>query len=309
MREIKLNDDQYSYLFNGYVDPVAHVAPGETVALYTMDAFSNKIVDNSQRAGEVFKTLKGDNPQTGPIYVDGAMPGDTLKVEIVDIEATRDFAASCFNPNFGGLVCTKTTRMLHEPLPDPCFIYKRDEKGNYTYNERLSFPYEPFLGTIATAHQDEVIRTITPFANGGNMDVPDVKPGNIVYLPVSVPGAYFFTGDVHAKQGEGEVCGVAMEITAKVTLKFDLIKGKALLWPRIESEKELMCVGSAKPMEDAARIAYCELLNWLVELGWDKLEAYQAITQAGKLYVGNMVDTVYSLVAKIDKEIAYRASK
>ena len=100
-----------------------------------------------------------------------------------------------------------------------------------------------------------------------------------------------------------------MEITAKVTLKFDLIKHHKISWPRIESADELMCVGSAKPMEDAARIAYCELLGWLMELGWDRMEAYQAITQAGKLYVGNMVDTVYSLVAKIDKEIAYRAQK
>ena len=110
-----------------------------------------------------------------------------LKVEIVDIEATRDFAASCFNPNFGGLVCTRTTRMLHEPLPDPCYIYRRDENGNYTYNNRLSFKWEPFLGTIATASAVEVIKTISPFENGGNIDVPDVKPGNIVYIPYPEP--------------------------------------------------------------------------------------------------------------------------
>lgn len=309
MREIKLSDDQYGYVFSPYVDPIARVTPGETIALYTMDAFSNKISSNEQRASEVFATLKGDNPQTGPFFVEGAEVGDTLKVEIVDIEATRDYAASCFKPYFGGLVSTHHTRMLHEPLPDPCFIYKRDENGNYTYNSRLSFPWEPFLGTIATADAVQVIPTISPFKNGGNMDVPDVKPGNIIYLPVSVPGAYFYTGDVHAKQGQGEVCGVAMEITAKVTLKFDVIKNQTIKWPRIESPTELMCVGSARPMEDAARIAYVELLEWLVELGWDKLEAYQAISQAGKLYVGNMVDTLYSLVAKIDKEIAYRACR
>jgi acetamidase/formamidase len=79
-----------------------------------------------------------------------------------------------------------------------------------------------------------------------------------------------------------------MEISAKVTLEFELIKGKTIQWPRIESSDELMCVGSAKPMEDAARIAYSELLGWLVELGWNRDEAYRAITQAGKLYVGNM---------------------
>lgn len=137
------------------------------------------------------------------------------------------------------------------------------------------------------------------------MDVPDVKPGNTIYLPVRVPGGLFFTGDCHAGQGQGELCGVALEITAKVTLTFDLIKQKPIAWPRIESADEYMVVGSARPMEDAARIAYTELVEWLVELGWDRWEAYEALTQIGDCYVGNMVDTYYSLVAKIRKEYAH----
>src|SRR5699024_7849301 len=122
------------------------------------------------------------------------------------------------------------------------------------------------------------------------------------YLPVSVPGAYFYTGDAHARQGDGELCGVALEISAKVTLKFELIKGKSIRWPRIESPEEIMAVGSARPMEDAARIAYAELIEWMNELGWDKIEAYQALTQVGKLHVANMVDPNYSLVAKVNKK-------
>ena len=137
------------------------------------------------------------------------------------------------------------------------------------------------------------------------MDVPDTKPGNTIFLPVKVPGAYFYTGDCHAGQGDGELCGVALEISAKTTIRFELIKGKSIKWPRIESPTEIMAVGSARPMEDAARIAYMELIDWLVELGWDKWDAYQALTQIGKLTVGNMVDTYYSLVAKIDKEYAF----
>lgn len=137
------------------------------------------------------------------------------------------------------------------------------------------------------------------------MDTPDTCPGNIVYLPVSVEGAYFFTGDCHAKQGQGELCGVALELAARVTLRFELIKHKAIKWPRIESPEEIMVVGSAKPMEDASRIAYAELLDWMVELGWDKLDAYQALTQDGKLYCANMVDTNYSMVAKVSKKLAF----
>jgi acetamidase/formamidase len=139
------------------------------------------------------------------------------------------------------------------------------------------------------------------------MDVPDTKPGNIVYLPVRVPGALFFTGDCHAGQGDGELCGVALEITAKVTVTLDLIKHKSIAWPRIESPDELMVVGSARPMEDAARIAYAELVVWLEELGWDRWEVYEALTQIGRLTVGNMVDTYYSLVAKIEKRYALGA--
>lgn len=134
------------------------------------------------------------------------------------------------------------------------------------------------------------------------MDVPDVRPGNNVYLPVWNRGALFYTGDTHARQGQGELCGVALEITSKVTVIFDLIKAKAIEWPRIESPDKIMVVGSARPMEDAARIAYTELVLWLErDYGYNRWDAYQLLTQAGGLYVGNMVDTTYSLVASIDK--------
>lgn len=110
-----------------------------------------------------------------------------------------------------------------------------------------------------------------------------------------------YTRDIHAAQGQGELCGVALEIASKVTVVFDLIKAKAIEWPRIESPDKLMVVGSARPMEDAARIANTELVLWLHEEGYDRWDAYQLLTQAGGLYVGNMVDTTYSLVASIDK--------
>jgi acetamidase/formamidase len=139
------------------------------------------------------------------------------------------------------------------------------------------------------------------------MDVPDVRPGNTVYLPVWNEGALFYTGDCHARQGQGELCGVALEITSRVTVSFEIIKSGGIEWPRIESEDRLMIVGSARPMEDAARIAYTELIGWLEdEYGFSRLDAYQLLTQAGGLYVGNMVDTTYSLVASIDKQYLVR---
>ena len=228
---------------------------------------------------------------------------DPAEVDINFDTPTRDWAVSVFVPFFGGLTSTKFTRMLQDPIPEKVWLYTLQD-GWLEHNERLRFPWRPFMGTMGTAPELEALSALTPFDHGGNMDVPDVKPGNTVYLPVRVPGGLFFTGDCHAGQGQGELCGVALEITAKVTVTFDLIKGKAIAWPRIESAEELMTVGSARPMEDAARIAYAELIDWMIDLGWDKLEAYEALTQIGDCYVGNMVDTYYSLVAKIRKEYA-----
>jgi len=305
MRIIEQTSD-HSYAFNRYLEPIARVKPGEMIMLYTEDCFKGLVQSENDLPSEVLTGAGYLNPQTGPLYIEGAEPGDTLKIHIHAIEPNRDWAVSCIQKPLGGLTPNKYTPMLNEPLGEKVWIYRFDEHGMLTHDRYLSFPWEPFLGTIATADDLEVISALTPYAQGGNMDVPDVKPGNTVYLPVAVEGAWFFTGDCHAKQGQGELCGVALEISAKVTLEFGLIKNKKIRWPRIESPDELMVVGSARPMEDAARIAYAELIEWMTEYGWDRLDAYQALTQDGKLYCANMVDTFYSMVAKVSKKLAYR---
>jgi len=305
MRTIEQKDD-YSYVFGRYREPVARVEPGEEVVLLTEDAYSGFLRSEEDNLEEVNNKRRGPNPQTGPVYIEGAKAGDTLKVHILNIEAARDWSVSCVHKDFGGLTPNKLTRMIDMALNDKIYIYRFDKDGWMSHGDFLRFPWKPFMGTIATAPVMEAVSTLTPFENGGNMDCPDVKPGNIVYLPVSVDGAYFFTGDCHANQGEGELCGTALEISAKVKLKFEILKGKQISWPRIESPNEYMVVGSARPMEDAARIAYAELIEWMVEFGWDRIDAYQALTQAGKLYCANMVDTNYSMVAKVSKAFAER---
>ena len=297
-REIRTTD--YSYVFGRYVEPIATVRPGEVLDIYTEDAFESRVQSEQDLPTKVlnFPFL---NPQTGPIFVEGAEKGDTLVVKILEIEPTRDFVASAFIPYFGGLTATSTTALLHDPLPERVFIYPIAD-GEIELSRGIRIPYEPFMGTIATAPEIEAVSTLVPGPFGGNMDVADVCPGNTVYLPVWVEGAYFFTGDAHAAQGDGELCGVACEMTARVRLQLGLEKGKTIAWPRIESETELMTVGSARPMEDAARVAWTELIGWLVaDYGFDRWDAYQLLTQAGRMRVGNMVDPQYSLVAKIAK--------
>jgi len=297
---------EYSFVFGHYREPIASVEPGEEVVLQTEDAYSGLLRSEDDDYEEVLKKRKGPNPQTGPLYIEGAKAGDTLKVHILNIEPTRDWAVSDVSRNFGGLTPNKYTRMINVSLHDKIWIYRFDKEGMLRYDDFLRFPWKPFMGTIATSPAMEAVSTLSPFENGGNMDCPDVKPGNIIYLPVCVDGAYFFTGDCHANQGEGELCGTALEISARVKLKFEIVKNKQIAWPRIESPDEYMVVGSAKPMEDAARIAYAELIEWMTEFGWDRIDAYQALTQAGKLYCANMVDTNYSMVAKVSKELAER---
>lgn len=308
-RMVEVRAETYSYVFNPYREPVARVRPGDRVVIHTDDAFESRIQSKDDLPSRALATAKFLNPQTGPIYVEGAEPGDTLAVSIENIEPTRDFAVSVLVPYFGGLTSTNFTRTLQDPLPERVWIWNFVDGGSALVNEdlRVKLDWEPFMGTLAVAPDLEAITALAPGPFGGNMDVPDVRPGNTVYLPVWNEGALFYTGDCHARQGQGELCGVALEITSKVTVVFDVIKGKEIEWPRIESDERIMVVGSARPMEDAARIAYAELILWLEEEhGFDRWDAYQLLTQAGGLYVGNMVDTTYSLVASISKSFLVR---
>ena len=300
MREIRQPDNAFRYTFGPDHEPIATVEPGETVVVHTVDAFGDRLTDVSQKPSELLGPYL--NPQTGPIFVEGAEPGDTLAVTIVDIEPVRDTAVSCTVPYFGGLTSTQFTATLQPPLEERVWLYHRQSDGSYQCGDRWTIPWRPFFGTIGTAPHLESIASLTPGAHGGNMDVPDVTIGNTILLPVNVPGGLFFTGDCHANQGEGELCGVALEIAAKGTFRFDVQKGRTIAWPRIENDEKIMVVGSARPMEDAARIAYSQLVEWLVsDYGFDQLDAYQLLTQAGELYVGNMVDPNYSLVASVKK--------
>jgi amidase len=298
---VEIRTDEYSFVFGRYAEPIARVRPGQLVDVITDDAFGSRVDASTASLMSVLK-FPYLNPQTGPIYIEGAQPGDTLVVKIIDIEFTRDYVVSAHIPYFGGLTNTDATALLNKPLPEKVYQYPLVD-GFVELPRGIKVPCSPFLGTFATAPEIEAISTLVPGPFGGNMDVPDVCPGNVVRLPVKVEGAYFYTGDVHAAQGDGELCGVACEVTARVRLEFAIESGKSIAWPRIESPTELMSVGSGRPMEDAARIAWTDLIRWLeADYGFEEFEAYQLLTQAGRMRIGNMVDPQYSLVAKIEKQ-------
>ncbi len=136
------------------------------------------------------------------------------------------------------------------------------------------------------------------------MDVSDVCPGNKLYLPVAVEGALIGVGDVHAVQGDGEICGTAIEIASIVTMKIDLIKNKKIDWPRIESPDEIMTVCSARPLEDAVRLAFLELIKWLEEdYGFERYDAYMFLSLAAKVRLAQIVDPLFTVVVKLRKTL------
>ncbi len=291
------------YVIGPYLPPIATVSLGETFIVETLDAFGNRVTGPDTPPTKVL-SLPYVNPVTGPIYVEGAEKGDTLSVSIHEIKPARDFGVSATIPEFGGLCGTSLTRTLNEPLPERVWIHPITDEG-IIFDPNLDIPkipLEPFYGTMGTAPELEAISTLAPGWHGGNMDAPDVCPGNTIYFPVKVAGALLYLGDGHAAQGDGEVSGVAVEIPTVGTMTVDLIKGKGIATPRIENPEYIMTVGNARPMEDAARIAFYELVRWItLDYEIDRLSAYQLCSQVAKVRLANMVDILYTIVAKFPR--------
>lgn len=300
---------QLRYTFGGG-DPLLTVRPGTVVELTTEDCFGGRVRSADDLPSQVceFPYL---NPVTGPIAVEGAEPGDTLAVHLVEITPARDWAVSATFPHFGALTATHSTAMLHDPLDEVVWVYEVDrEKATCLFRPRkggpeVELPLDPMHGTIGVAPAGgEVFASITPGAHGGNMDTPELRAGTTAYFGVNAPGGLLSLGDGHCRQGEGEVCGTAVEAAMRTVVVVDLVKGGApTVWPRIESDEHLMSTGSARPLEDAYRVSQHDLVTWAAELtGWETLDAYQLVSQAGLAPAGNVVDTNYTMVAKLAKK-------
>ena len=301
--------DQYRYTFGG-AEPVMRVKPGTLLDLWSEDAFNHALTSVTDVASQKldFRYL---NPQTGPFYVEGAEPGDTLALHIVDLTPARSWGASAAIPFFGGLTGTDRTALLQEALPEATWIYDVDTlAGTVGFQSRfgdfeVALPLAPMLGTVGVAPAGgEVRSSLVPERFGGNMDTPEMRIGTTTYLGVNVEGALFSIGDGHYRQGEGESCGTAVEGAMNSRILVELIKGSAPLWPRIESDDHWMVVGSSRPMEDSWRIAQVEMIGWLGELfGLHRMDAYQLLSQISEAPIANVVDPNYSVVVKVAKSL------
>jgi acetamidase/formamidase len=307
--EFRPTPDQYAWTFGG-VAPTHRITPGTALKLWTEDAFSGRLQRVTDRPSQVLDMTRV-NPQTGPFHVEGAEPGDTLALHIVDLTPARDWGASTTIPFFGALTGTDRTALLHEPLPEQTWIYQLDRaKGVVLFEAQrsqlsLELPVAPMLGTVGVAPPGREVRSsLVPDTFGGNMDTPEMRTGATCYLAVNVEGALFSVGDGHARQGEGESCGVAVEAAMNVTVIVELIKGGAPAWPRIEDDTHIMTVGSGRPLDDAWRAAQVDMVGWLRELlGLSTMDAYQLLTQISESPIANMVDPNFSAVVKVAKNL------
>lgn len=301
--------DQLVYAFGGH-QPLLTVDPGTVIELSTEDCYGGLVRGFEDLPSQVC-TFPYLNPVTGPIAVRGAEPGDTIAVHFVDIRPARDWAISSTFPHFGALTSTHTTAMLHAALEERVWVYDVDvSRGICRYKARNSdleveLPLDPMHGTVGLAPAaNEVIMSLTPGAHGGNMDTPEIRSGTTVYFGVNVSGGLVAMGDGHCRQGEGEVCGSGVESAMETVVVVDLIKGGAPAWPRIESDHYLMCTGSTRPLEDAFRVSQLDLVTWTGSLlGLDDLDALQLVSQTGLAPVANVVDTNYTMVAKLPKTV------
>lgn len=302
--EATLANVKYVY---GPAEPVARVRPGEIIDSNTLDAFGNAI----RKPGDTMALVKGDNPLTGPFFVEGAEPGDTLAVRIERLEIDGTIGVGAMAPGFGALNTTTYTPMLNPDIPERIWFYdinKADNTATFKATESgftVRIPMHPFLGCLGVAPPGGESRmSITPGEWGGNMDSPQVSPGYTVYLPVNVPGALLFFGDGHAAQGEGEVGGTGIEVPMHVRLSVDVIKGRAIKWPRFENDRSIMALGAYRPVDDALRIAFKELIGWIHDdYGLSELDAYELLSKVATIDLNEMVDPNYVVVAGIDKSM------
>lgn len=297
-------------------EPAVWVKPGSLVRTPTLDAGRGDATgrelppDRFERRDDT--DLFRWNPLSGAFCVEGAEPGDTLVCEIRRIELTRDTAYANMNQGqvfFAG-EGPAAYRHLVPTEPMGQYLWRLDRaRRTATLDlpksrvKRVTIPLHPFLGCIGTAPPMGRVETAGhPGEFGGNMDAIETAVGTTVYLPVFVRGGYLHLGDVHAAQGDGEVCGTALETSARVTVRLDVRKGRALAWPRFEDRNWIMTVANTKPLEDAYGIAHRQMVDWLAaDFGFAPLDALQVLSQVGRVRVGQVVDPLYTVIVKFPK--------
>jgi len=298
VKELKLGSLYYE--ISRHNPPAIYIDPGETLSVETQDTFNGLVLKEGDHRD--IKQKPYGNPQSGPIYVNGAEKGDTLTVHIHKIEARLGQAANDMTYGKNGM-----SEFLGPDVPRATRICPVED-GKVWWSPQVPLPYAPMIGTIGTAPEIGVPTTGPAGPYGGNMDLKEVTEGATLYLPIYVSGGLLHLGDAHASQGDGEVCGTALEMPATVTITVDLIKGKSIERPRIKSNEHIMCVATGTPMERSVARAYTDLFLWMEEeYGINRWDAYSLCTQVGEISVGYFL--IGTIATKIRLDYVLQAAK
>lgn len=253
--------DQSVNIFSKDLTPLYRAQPGETMVFRTLDCFGNQI----RREDQLVHTIDPEvaNPAAGPVYVEGAQPGDVLVVDILDIQVDSQ-----------GVICTMEEA---GPLSDDCEIRTKVvpiENGMASFKD-IKWQVDPMIGVIGVAPAEGAIPCELPGAHGGNMDSKMIKKGSRVYLPVFVEGALLGMGDIHASMGDCELCGTGIEIAGDITVRVSLIKDFKLAWPVTETKEKWYVNPCADDYEKALILGSKEMQRLLVNAyGWDKTDVF-----------------------------------
>ena len=299
-RTITFVPTDYSNEFSPHRAPVLTVWPGDTIRTTTIDSGG---VDEHG----VTRALFG-NPQTGPFYIAGANPGDTLVVHIKRLHLNRDYADSldALVPRVLGPRLAADARDLGKPVRWTLDRERGTARPESPTDRLKAFevPVHPMLGGLAVApgFGSAPISTGDTGRFGGNMDFNEVVEGNTVYLPVFQPGALLYVGDAHALQGDGETSQYALETSMDVELTVDVVRDRSIAMPRVESETEIMALGQAGSLDDAVRVATAGIAEWLQQdYGLTLSETAQVLGSSARYVVVNLAGRSVGVAAKIDK--------
>lgn len=289
--EYSLSADQTHSRWSRLIEPVLTVPSGSVIEVYTEEASDGQLTPEStvEDLGELdFDPI---HPLTGPVYVEDAEPGDVLKVTLHKIEL-GEWGWTAVIPGFG---------FLADEFDQPWLKTFTFENGgsHAKFSDDISIPLNPFPGVMGVAPDtDEMLSTIPPRYNGGNMDDPHMIEGTTIYFPVFVEGALFSIGDAHATQGMGEVCGTAIEAPMRIVYEVEVLKGgRSIDEPEYESDDYYAVTAFGETIDEAAKKATRYMIDYLEEVhGMDRYDAYALASLAGDLKIAEVVDVPHMLV-------------
>lgn len=286
----EVRSDRFSYVWDHSIEPALEVDPGEAVMLHARDA-SDEQIHRDSTAEDVTKIdFSHVNPVSGPIYVKGARPGDALAIEILELRP-GDWGWTALIPGFG---------LLADEFPEPWLRISAidGDRGMVRFSDRVSLPLRPFPGTIGVAPAEPGPHPILPPTRwGGNLDIKHVTAGTVLLLPVGVDGALLSIGDTHAAQGDGEVCGTAVESAMDILIRVSVRRDVRLGAPQLDIPAAApppavhVCTGVGPDLTEAARDAVRGMIDHLGEHhGLGREEAYAVTSVSCDLRILEIVD-------------------